>query len=87
MKGDEFRSVRKHWSDWKYVMKWIESELDKKITSIYSWRAHKPCCPTTTMLVAALIPAAKNNSSRTPVPSMHSVLTVCKNLRILEKEL
>ena len=35
MKGNEFKKVRKRWSDWKFVMSWIEAELDKKITVNY----------------------------------------------------
>ena len=35
LKGNEFKKVRKRWSDWKFVMSWIEAELDKKITVNY----------------------------------------------------
>ena len=81
--------VRKRWSDWKFVMSWIEAELDKKITVNYSWRAKPAWEPTTTLIVASLIPDGKKLglSQRGTVPTNNSVLTVCKNLRKLFKRL
>ena len=70
-------------------MSWIEAELDKKITVNYSWRAKPAWEPTTTLIVASLIPDGKKLglSQRGTVPTNNSVLTVCKNLRKLFKRL
>ena len=66
-------------------MSWIEAELDKKNYSqlLYSWRAKPAWEPTTTLIVASLIPDGKKLglSQRGTVPTNNSVLTVCKNLR------
>ena len=61
----------------------------KKITANYSWRAKPAWEPTTTLIVASLIPDGKklDLSQRGTVPTNNSVLTVCKNLRKLFKRL
>jgi len=67
----------------------LSSELDKKIAVNYSWRAKPAWEPTTTLIVASLIPDGKKLglSQRGTVPTNNSVLTVCKNLRKLFKRL
>ena len=83
LRGNEFKKVRKVWSDWNAVMSWICKELDKRKPPNWDWRTHHAWSPTTMMMVANLIPDGKllGLNQRSTQPTKNSVSYVCRLIR------
>ena len=84
--GDKFKRTRRRMAVWSRVMHHLEAQLDNTPSPTHAWRTHSPTHHRTIMMLVAVIPKGVTTGKRTTRPSMNSVATVDKNLRIAKKE-
>ena len=66
-------------------MGYLEAELDKTPSPTHAWRSHPATPHRTIMMLVTVIPKGTSTGKRTTQPSMNSVATVDKNLRLALK--
>ena len=85
LNGETLKKTRRGWGLWRRIMGYLEAELDKTPSPTHAWRSHPATHHRTIMMLVTVIPKGTSTGKRTTQPSMNSVATVDKNLRLALK--